>query len=110
MVQIIGKSFAESGSPSEQLRKLAEDAERRFQELPEEDQMLELIARQISFVFGNTHGDKEDLARWLIAHSHGPKFANRVLSTPALRWKIGLDRPQQATDASAATTTAVIHT
>jgi hypothetical protein len=92
---------------AQELRERMERAEQRFRDLTEEDQVLYLLARQISWVFGQMESDqaKEDTARRLITESHGPKFADRILADSELRKKIGLDRPQKALDKSALATT-----
>jgi hypothetical protein len=90
---MLGGEMPKSSEEISRLRRLAGEAEQRFLDASEEDQMLSLLAQQISFVASGVSSSKEDVARQQITRSHGPKFAERVLNSPELRKKIGLDRP-----------------
>jgi|GEM_PF-6675047 len=70
-------------------KKLSEEADRRFSELSEEDQMLQLLAPRLSFASSEST-DKEGTYRRLIEKDFGPKFATRVLADPECRRKLGL--------------------
>jgi hypothetical protein len=107
MIRIFGKAIPPFEERSN-LRELAEQAERRFQELPEEEQMLHLLAQKLSFVYGGVGGNREETAKMIITDSHGPKFAARVLGDPELRKKIGLDRPEAVYDPSVHATTVAV--
>lgn len=100
MYSDVPQAHLEHSERSERLRNLAFSAEQRFQDASEEDQMLSLLAQKISHVFGGEGGVKDDAARRLIIHSHGPKFADRVLGDPTLRKKLGLDRPVLETNSA----------
>ncbi len=87
-----GMTGTNSEGLATRLKECAEAAERSFQAFSEEDQMLYLLSQEISFVAGQSGHCRDYVARRLMAKSHGPKFAERILNDPELRKKIGLDR------------------
>ena len=109
MVNLFGMEMPESDPERfSEMRRLAGEAELSFQNASEEEQMLHLLAQQISFVYGGVRNSKEQVARMLITKSHGPKFAERVLTSPELRQKIGLDEAESGTPSAVCATTVVV--
>ncbi len=68
---------------------LSREANQRFSEMNEEDQMLSLLRMRLGYAAGQSL-DKEGAYKRLIAKDFGPKFAERVLSDPVCRRKLGL--------------------
>lgn len=76
--------------PSKDVAALREAME-RFENLSEADQMLEMQAQQISAAYSASNRiPKDEVAQQILTAKCGPKYANRVLSDPECRRKLGL--------------------
>jgi len=104
MIKVLGKPIPPFEDREENL-KLMEAAEQRFRQASEEDQMLSILAGQLSYIAGGTDAYREETARHVMTDTYGPKFAERVLDDPELRKKIGLNPLEGAKDESVRATT-----
>lgn len=76
------------------LREMIDEANRRFEALSEEDQVLHLLSRKLSSVRGctDTYEKQLSFAQDVIAIHMGPKFARRVIDDPEILKRLHLDR------------------
>ncbi len=60
----------------------------KFAAMSETEQMLDIFAPRLSYVYGNDFDgkmSKEEIARKLMTETFGPKFTERVLRNPRYR-------------------------